>query len=163
MSSVPRRRRLGETTLAVQAPAFPERALLKARDFKIKKFQIKQAQQLQKQSCKTARSRALQLLALQPELGDGDLDADGPAAHFELPHHSHSILELQGNSQTIFCKRCSWWSSRIRLRGLAHPCLGLKQGNKSQLRILLAGLRPGPGVRLPPRFLKNAHHKGSLR
>ena len=131
-------------------PAFPERALITAKALKVKKGILKVKQDQQNKIGRKARSDAINAICLQPELGDGDPDDIGLLAHFDLPHLSHRILELPRNDRIIFCKYCSAWSSRLKLRKLLQPCEGLKAGNRSQLRILQSGLMPGPGVRLPP-------------
>ena len=87
-------------TQAAPALVFPERALLTARACKIKKAHLKVAQLKQNHIAKQARLRALNVISIQPETGDGDVDAQGLVAHFELPHHSHRILELQGDDST---------------------------------------------------------------
>ena len=153
-SLVPPKRRLLVNTEASSVPAFPERALMTAKTVKVKKAQMKAEQSKQNAIGKIARQRALDAMKLQPELGDGDLDEAGLVAHFELPHASHHIRELHNDHSTIFCNSCSGWSSRLLLRNLLKPCQGLKDGNRSQLRLLQAGLMPGKGVRLPPRLKK---------
>ena len=121
-----------------------------AQKVKVKKAQCKTEQLKQNLIGKQARQKALDAMKLQPELGDGDLDEAGPVAHFELPHASHHIRELQHDHTTIFCKKCSSWSSKLLLRILSKPCGALKDGNRSQLRLLQAGLMLGKGVKLPP-------------
>ena len=143
------KRRLRCKTAPANAPAFPSRALLKLSEYRVRKAKLKLAQLDQRRQVKIARQHAMELIAAQPELGDGDIHRIGTAAPFSLPHPTHRIVELHGDATTIYCKQCSAWSSRIALRSLSAPCHGLLKGGKSQLRLLQCGVRPGPGAKLP--------------
>ena len=108
--------RLNEKTNPCHALGYPQRKLLKKTEYKIRKAKLKKEQLAQNKLAKEARARALQLIAAQPELGDGSFETGGLVQAFSLPHSSHKIVELHGDNSTIFCAQCSWWSSRVALR-----------------------------------------------
>ena len=150
----PKRMRLYQKTVPHDAPGYPARPLLKHSEYKVKKAKLKVAQLEQRRKFRDARKQALELISAQPELGDGDAKREGCTAHFELPHPSHRIVSLHGSISTIFCKACSGWSSRTKLKLLGSPCTGLKAGNHSQLRLLECGVLPLAGAKLPHRDRK---------
>ena len=150
-----KRTRLLKKTMPCNALGYPQRPLLKLTEVKIARAKLKIAQREQKFKFKRARLKALELLAAQPEIGDGEIDIAGHGAAFALPHPTHRIVTFQGDDTTIFCKYSGWSSrSRTRLKLLNKPCLALKEGNRSQLRLLECGILLAPGAWLPPKELK---------
>ena len=98
---------------------------------------------------KVVRAQALQLLAAQLDLGDKEGSTAGRTDAYDLPHPSHQIWSLHVDYSTIFCNQCGSWSARTLLKGLALLCQRIKDGTKSQLRLLQCGIRPASGARLP--------------
>jgi hypothetical protein len=100
------------------------------------------------------------LLARQPPSGALEVDEwsfDGPITN---SHSSHRIVALHGNSDTIFCKNCSCWASKVKLRLLATPCQGIRVGSKSTLRLLECGVLPIAGAKLPAHLKKRHGRRG---
>ncbi len=115
------------------------------------------AQQL---AFKKVRTRAIELLAEQAELPCSYDETESIPAPCELPHVSHHITQLEGNSEVIWCKVCGHWSQRAKLRNLAVGCEGLKSGLAATMRLLQCGVRPAPKATIPPRLLKKRRKKG---
>ena len=155
------RRRLRTKTAPAEAPMYPQRALLKKIEYNIRKAKLKKAQLEQRNVYRKMRAKAVELLSRQAPMGAFTAEEMLETGVIEHPHPSHSILALNGQNDTIYCKRCSWWSSRCKLRLLATPCLGLIAGNKSQLRLLQCGVMPSPTARTPPhlRFQKGRRRR----
>ena len=150
------KRRLRTKTNPSQAPGFPTRELLKLGEFRIRQHKLKKAKAKRDTERRAVRQRAIELLARQPPGAAMDIDEwsfDGPITN---PHSSHRILALHGNSDTIFCKNCSCWASKAKLRLLATPCQGIRVGSKSTLRLLECGVLPIAGAKLPT-HLKKRH------
>ena len=78
---------------------------------KLKKPQLEQRQEFKK-----TRRHALELIAAQPELGDGNGNIGAPVPNFELPHATHRIVTFHGDDSTIDYNNCSGWSSRTMLK-----------------------------------------------
>ena len=125
------------------------RQLLKRAEAQIKRHQYNLKVKKRQAELRAARANVIEFMSLQPPIGALDIDEGSAVGHFDLPHASHRILALQGNGDTIFCKRCGCWSSRVKLRLLAEPCHGLKNGNRSSLRLLECGIMPGPDAQIP--------------
>ena len=158
--NLPKRTRLKVKTHPSMAPAYPARRLLKLQEYRIRRFNIKQAKAKVDKQIKKVRMKAIELMARQPPAGAFEEDewvAEDPIIH---PHASHRISALHGSSETIFCKRCGYWSSKASLRLLAEPCQGLKEGSKSTLRLLECGVMPGPEALIPPHLKKRHGRKG---
>ena len=153
-----KRRRLREKTLPAAAPGFPQRALLRASDYKVKRAKLKKEQLAQRSGLKQVRSQVIQLLARQAPYTE-EQDDDPAALPLETPHPSHYIAAMPGNSSVIWCKACACWSLRQKLRGLAIGCKGLKVGNRSTLRLLQCGVIPKQNARLPPSEVKIRRRK----
>ena len=158
------RTRLRAKTSPINAPAYPQRPLLRKAEYKVKKGQLKEAQRKEWAKYKAARNLAVAALSNQTEFGASWKDDDGIAENFEevpkhqVPHPSHHISYM-ANSEVIFCRACACWSLRSRLRGLEERCTGLKEGSASTLRLLQCGVQPAPGARLPPRCRKRRARK----
>ena len=150
-------------TKAVLAPGYPQRALLKLSEHRIRQYKRKLAMKKQKAEYKAARHRAIELLSWQAPTGTFAADEWIEAGLIEHPDPSHRIVALHGQSDTIFCKRCGWWSARAKLRLLATPCQGLKDGDRSSLRLLECGVMPSPGAKVPQHFKKVHARKGRRR
>ena len=125
------------------------RPLLKRAEAKVKRHQFQMKQKKRQAEIKAARKVAIQLLAMQAPAGAFAENERDEVGEFDLPHSSHKILALQGEGDTIYCKRCGCWSAKVKLRHLASPCLGMKAGNKSSLRLLECGVMPSPGATIP--------------
>ena len=155
-----KRRRLKNKTAPVSVPAFPQRALLRQADFKIRSAKLKKAQIEQRKGQRATRRAAVDLLARQAEKIEDDSDEEVAAVPFQTPHASHHIAALHGSERVIWCRSCAAWSLSERLRGLARPCRGLKEGSRHTLRLLQCGVRPGPNARIPPQHIKMRRRKG---
>ena len=139
-----------EKTTPVEAPAFPQRALLRAQEFRVRNAKLKQAQLEQRRAWRKSRASAVQLLASQvPNCEDHDVE-DIAATPMQTPHPSHYISAVAGEGNALWCKACACWSLKARLRGLANVCRGMGAGNNSTLRLLQCGVLPIKGARLPP-------------
>ena len=158
--NIPRRTRLRVKTHPSMAPAYPSRKLLRLQEYRIRRFNLKQAKAKIDIQVKKVRMEAIELMARQPPAGAFEEDewtAEKPTIH---PHASHRITALHGNSDTIFCKWCGYWSARANLKLLAKPCQGLKEGSRSTLRLLECGVRPGPEALIPSHLKKRHGRKG---
>ena len=101
-------------------------------------------------------------MAMQAPIGAFDEEDRAEIEILEHPHPSHRILSMHGSGDIIFCKQCGYWSARVKLRLLAQPCRGLKEGNKSNLLLLECGVMPAPDARVPP-HLKFKHQRRGRR
>ena len=147
--SFSKRKRLHVKSHPSLAPAYPKRALLKMTDFKLRRFQVKEAKRLQDAKFKKVRSQAVEMMAMQPPSGAFDEDEWTEPGHIINPHPSHRIAALHGKEGTIFCKRCGCWASKVGLRLLAEPCHCLKESSKHTLRLLECGVMPSLEARIP--------------
>ena len=116
---------------------------------------------------RSAKQTAIRLLAAQPELARSS-QAEQVEVHTvaeatdSAPHATHDIQNLATNSSIIFCRTCSGWSLRNKLKSLAGRCEGLKDGNRSRLRLLEVGVAPFPGAKMPA-HLSRVHCRGKQR
>ncbi len=62
------------------------------------------------------------------------------------PTHDFAIAR---KINTIYCNRCAARSSGGRLMGLGRACRGLQPGSRTALNLLLAGVLPKYGARMP--------------
>ena len=148
--------RLRAKTNANNAPAYTLRPLLKKGDYRIKAAKLKAINRLHKASLKAIRIQSIKLLVQQPQ----EFHSDSIPiwnGECETPHPSHYIFALNGHATTIYCKQCGLWSKRAKLRMLAAPCHGVKNGNSSQLRLLQCGVQTGPNARIPAHLKR---HRG---
>ena len=99
------------------------------------------------------RKQAVAAMANQDFVGSFGKE-EGEHGAVELPHQSHYINVMAGISDLIFCKVCSCWSLRSKLRGLAVRCKGRTDSCKSTIRLLECGVQPAPLARIPPQFVK---------
>ena len=142
-------------------------ALVTKFDYKVKKSQIKVQKAAFRLAQRTAKQTAIRLLAAQPELvqvGQAEQVGAPPMvfAASATPHSSHDIQSLASNCNIIYCRACSGWSLRIKLKSLKEPCEGLKNGNRSRLALLKAGVAPYPGAKMPA-HLSRVHCRGKQR
>jgi len=144
---IKRRRLHGKTNPS--ETGYTVRPLLKKGEHKIKMQQWKVKKRKQEAELKAARKRAVEMLAWQAPIGAFDENERGEVSPLMSPHASHRILALQGGGNTIYCKQCGYWSSRVKLRHLANPCVGLQTGNRSTLRLLECGIMPAPKANIP--------------
>ena len=159
-NETPKKMRLNRKTHPSNAPAYPARKLLKLSEFRIRKFNVNKAKAMREKQGRNVRMKAIELMARQPPPGafeDDEWVTDDPITH---PHASHRIVTLHGDSDTIFCKSCGYWSARASLKLLAKQCQGLKEGSKSKLRLLECGVRPGPEAVIPSHLKKRHGRKG---
>ena len=153
------RRRLYIKTAPQNAPAYPERALLKKSEYRIAKGKLKEAHRKEWLSYKAVRSQAVAAMANQTEIGGSQSDYLSQVASCQAPHPSHHITAMAQSRDVNFCRVCACWSLRLKLRGLASRCEGLKAGKASTLRLLQCGVRPAPEARLPPQHVKIRRRK----
>ena len=142
-------------------------ALATKTDYKVKMSQLKAKKSAFRFAQRTGKQIAIRSLAAQPELARGlqEEQVGVPplaGAKCSTPHPSHNIQTLATNSNIIYCKTCSGWALRIKLKSLARQCEELKDGNKSRLRLLEAGVAPYPGAKMPA-HLSRAHCVGKHR
>ena len=156
------RKRLWQKT-APAATGYPERALLKASEFRILKYKYKLELKRQRAKFRKARIEAIELLSRGAPTGAFAADEWIEVGPNEQPHSQHKTVARHGPSDTIYCKRCGWWSAKAKLRLLATPCQGLKEGNRSSLRLLECGVMRNPGAKVPPQFKKTRSRKGRTR
>jgi hypothetical protein len=156
-----KKRRLRTKTHPSEAPGFPARELLKIGEFRVRQYKLKKAKAKQDNELKAVRRRAIELLAMQPPSGAFEIEEWGEGGPITNPHSSHRIVALHGNSDTIYCKRCSSWASKAKLRLLASPCQGIR-GNHSTLRLLECGVLPIAGATVPS-HLKKRHGRRARR
>ena len=129
-------------------------------EYRIRKHKLKKAAAKRETERKAVRQRAIELLSRQPPGAAIDIDERSFEGPLNNPHSSHRILALHGNSDTIFCKNCSCWASKAKLKLLAIPCQGIKVGSKSTLRLLECGVLPIAGAKLPTHLKKRHVRKG---
>ena len=154
-----KRRRLRQKASPTVVPAFPQRALLRSAECKVRKAQLKKAQLAQRKTYRSVHAQAVELLSKQVPL-HRDVNDDNVLLPLQTPHPSHWITTMNGDSNVIWCKSCGCWSLSQKLRGLAEGCKGLAVGQRSTLRLLQCGVRPGPNARLPPKDVKVRRRKG---
>ena len=144
------KRRLVKKTSQIDT-AFSNTALANRKDFKVRMVEQKIEKRRFKSEQTMARAEAIQILANQPPTVDHREIAEvyPPIEADERPHASHEILTLQNNEDIIFCRVCSAWSARLKLKSLLVPCQELKDGNRSRLKLLMAGVAPYPGAKMP--------------
>ena len=152
------RRRLYRQTAPFDAPAYPQRPLLKRDEFKIKAGKFKEAQKKEWRAYKASRLQAIESLSRQTDLPSNAAIDSTSVASGQMPHPSHHIAVMP-YSDVIYCKGCACWSQRTKLRGLESRCSGLKEGNASTLRLLQCGVKPAPLARLPPQLKKRRARK----
>jgi len=85
-----------------------------------------------------------------------------PVIPTQKPHASHDVTSLQNHAGIIWCRRCAAWSQSVKLKALGKVCEGLKDGNKTQLRLLQVCIAPYAGVRMP-RHLSRVFERGRRR
>ena len=107
---------------------------------------MKIAKAKQVKELKAARLNAIELLSRQPPSGAFAESERGYEGTIVNPHPSHYIKALHGDNDTMCCKSCGCWASKVKLRLLAVPCRGIKDGNKSTLRLLECGIMPTVGA-----------------
>ena len=159
--SAPRRRLKVKTN--PRETGYTDRPLLKRAEFRIKKFQAQIKIKKRQAEMKAARKIAIELMSRQAPGGAFDEHENEVSEILEHPHPSHRIQSMHGGGDIIFCKNCSYWSARTKLRLLSEPCRGLKDGNKSKLRLLECGVQPGPDARVPPHLKIKHQRKGRRR
>ena len=107
-------------------------------------------------------------MVAQPEVGLGPneeekVDKDSiDFGKYATPHPTHDVQALSSHIDIIYCRRCAAWAKNARLKSLAKPCEGLKDGNKGQLRKLQLGLVPLSGVTIPA-HLRRTFARGRRR
>ena len=158
------KRRLSKKT-APHDTNFSNTPLANRTDYKIKMVEQKLEKRKFKASQVIAKRCAITMLANQlPQIstveGNNLFLAISPE---ERPHTSHEIHHLLNNEDIIFCKCCSAWSARLKLKSLLKPCEGLKDGNRSRLKLLNAGVPPYPGARMPITHSRALTGRGSYR
>ena len=129
------------------------RPLLNRVEFKIARSKAKKANQQLQGEARAARIKIVEALSRQEHIGAFGRE-EGDHGAIQLPHESHHIAVMAGSSDLIYCKACSCWSLRSKLRGLAARCKGRSEGCKSTIRLLECGVQSAPQARLPPQYVK---------
>ena len=119
-----KKRRLNKKTSPGEV-GYTMRPLLKRAEAQIKRHQYKVKLKKQQAALKAARAQAIALMAMQAPVAAFDIEERSEVGHFNLPHESHKIIALHGGGGTIYCKRCGYWSAKLKLKLLAEPCRGL--------------------------------------
>ena len=109
---VARRVRLKVKTHPSLAKGYTERKLLNRREHKIQQHKAHDAKKRRNAEFKSARKRAIELLASQPPTGAFGEDEFERGEIDEHPHQSHCIVAVNCQGETIFCKRCGHCSSK---------------------------------------------------
>ena len=156
------KRRLSKNT-APQNTEFSNTPLANRKDYKIKMVERKLDKNKFKAMQATAKRTAISILAMQPPtMIHSDVNESLPdIQQHERPHTSHEIQTLQNDNDIIYCKVCSAWSARLKLKRLRQPCEGLKNGNRSMLKLLNAGVAPLPGAKMPTSHSRALTGRGS--
>ena len=136
--------------------------MLKLTEYKLRKYKVKEAKRIQDLKFQKVRMHAVGLMAKQPPAGAFDEDEWTEPGTIVNPHPSHRIAALHGKGETIFCKNCGCWASKVSLKLLAEPCHGLRVGSKHTLRLLECGVMPSLVARIPP-HMKLRHTKRGRR
>ena len=99
---------------------------------------------------KAAKAQAAEAIRHQPELTHGG--AYGPAASAKhKPHPSHDVRHFAAKDTVIiFCNDCGRWQRHDAGRSkLEDRCEEIREGSKSQRKLLRLGIVPGNGAKLP--------------
>ena len=65
-------------------------------------------------------------------------------------HASHVLKTVAESTDALFCERCGAWTTGTKLSNLTEPCLGtVSDARKFQHRLLVLGIIPKPGARIP--------------
>ena len=137
-------------------------ALVCRSDFKVLQHLKRASMHEHKVAKGSARASAIRLLALQPELVSSQANSTSSSSTTSGPHHTHDITHLANDATIIYCRVCSAWSLRSKLKCLKSVCQGLKDGNRSRLRLLQCGVAPYPGAKMPS-HLSRVHCRGKVR
>ena len=158
-----KKKRLYGKTHPSLAPAYPKRALLKLSEYRLRRYKFKEAKRVHDRKLKKLRCQAVGLMAMQPPTGAfADEEWNEPGAIVN-PHPSHRIAALHGRDETIYCKSCGCWASKVSLKLLAEPCQGLKASSRHTLRLLECGVKPGLEARIPSHLKLRHARKGRRR
>ena len=115
---------------------------------------------------RSAKQIAIRLLAAQLELArrpqEETVEGTQVGTNCAMPHASHEIQYLATDNSIIYCRICSGWSLRIKLKSLRKESEGLKDGNRFRLRLLEVGVAPYPGAKMPA-HLSRVHCRGRRR
>ena len=95
------RRRLRVKTAGGAEHGYTKRPLLHLQEHRIQMHTKKVAELKQKAEYKTARRKAIELLAYQPPPGAFDENDGRETEPLQQPHESHRVVALHGNSTTI--------------------------------------------------------------
>ena len=99
---------------------------------------------------KAARAQAAEAIRHQPELSHGAVYVPAASAR-HVPHATHDVRHFAAsNTVIIFCNICGRWQRHDAGRSkLAEPCEDIREGTKSQRKLLRLGIVPGGGAKLP--------------
>ena len=86
----------------------------------------------------------------QPELSHGAAYVPAESAR-HVPHSTHDVRHFaSANTVIIFCNVCGRWQRHDAGRSkLEDPCEDIREGSKSQRKLLRLGIVPGGGAKLP--------------
>ena len=158
-----RRRRLWKKTNPI-GTGFPLTALVNRATYKIQMEKKKATLREVRMDKRTASNAAIALLS-RHQLSTSEVSIprnDLPKQQCQKPHPSHDIAFLHKHPGIIWCRRCAAWSKNVKLKALGLECQGLKEGNRTQLRLLQCGIAPYSGVRMP-RHLSRVFERGRRR
>ena len=162
--NLPTRRRRLWTKTNPMGTGFPLTALVNRATYKIQMEKKKVILRDVRMEKRTATNAAISLLA-RHQLDTSELSIPRnvkPILPSQKPHASHDIASLHNHPGIIWCRRCAAWSKNVKLKALGSICQGLKDGNRTQLRLLQCGIAPYAGVRMP-RHLSRVFERGRRR
>ena len=149
--AIKRHRRLGQTAPAVNTEYSKTRLVTKEESKRLKALKAEQVKRKAK-SERVALSKAAEAIRQQPELAHGNAFEPGDAATAKhKPHASHDVKHFAAaNTMIMFCNDCGRWQRHDAGRSkLSDPCEEIREGSKSQRKLLRHGIVPGGGAKLP--------------
>ena len=146
-----RNQRLGQKSSAVSTGYSNTRLVTKEESKRLKALKAEQVKRKAKIE-RVALSNAAESIRQQPELAHGDAFEPGDAATAKhKPHAQHDVKHFAAaNTMIMFCDHCGRWQRHDAGRSeLSDPCEEIREGSKSQRKLLRHGIIPGAGAKLP--------------
>ena len=147
--AIKRHRRLGQKAPAENTDYSKTRLVTKEESKRLKALKAEQVKRKTKEE-KAARANAAEAIRQQPEISHGEMYEPAASAKHK-PHASHDVRHFAAaNTVIIFCNDCGRWQRNDAGRSkLGEPCEEIREGSKSQRKLLRHGIIPGGGAKLP--------------
>jgi len=147
--ALPRHRRLGHKIPSANTDYSKTKLVTKAELKRLNEMKAEQAKRKAKEE-KAAKAKAVEAIRHQPELSHGAVYVPAKSAR-HVPHSTHDVRHFAAaNTVIIFCNICGRWQRHDAGRSkLEEPCEDIREGSKSQRKLLRFGIVPGSGAKLP--------------